>query len=109
MTRGVWIYFDLGINGDYEGMYAWLDNHGAHACGEHLAFVRYEFEDDLFNELKNDVSGEVDLAPKDYIYVIFQDEPGNTVGRFLTGRRMRSPWSGYGTADSGDVVDVSQA
>ncbi|MFH1115168.1 MAG: hypothetical protein V1792_14760 [Pseudomonadota bacterium] len=39
MKKGVWIYFDLGINGDYEGMYEWLDKHNAHACGENFAFV----------------------------------------------------------------------
>jgi hypothetical protein len=30
----VWISFDLGVRGDYEGMYAWLDTHNAKECGD---------------------------------------------------------------------------
>ena len=30
----VWISYDLGIRGDYEGLYAWLDSHRAKECGD---------------------------------------------------------------------------
>jgi len=107
MRRGVWIYFDLGINGDYEGIYEWLDNHNAHACGEHLAFVRYEFNNDLFEELKGDIETQVNLVNKNHIYVVFKDEAGNVVGKFLVGKRMKAPWIGYGSADEEEMIDES--
>jgi hypothetical protein len=107
MATGVWIYFDLGINGDYEGMYSWLDDHDAHACGDRLAFVRYKFGDNLFEELKADILNSVDVAQKNHIYVIFKDEAGNVTGKFLVGRRMRAPWVGYGSADQQEAADVS--
>lgn len=107
MRRGVWIYFDLGINGDYERMYEWLDNHDAHACGENLAFVRYSYEENLFETLKADICNEVDLVPKNHIYVIFKDDPGNVVGKFLFGKRMKAPWIGYGSADEEEAEDES--
>jgi hypothetical protein len=29
-----WISFDLGLQGDYEPLYEWLDRHEALECGE---------------------------------------------------------------------------
>lgn len=28
-TRTIWISYDLGVQGDYEGLYGWLDTHKA--------------------------------------------------------------------------------
>ena len=33
-TSTIWISYDLGVRGDYEGLYAWLDSHGAKECGD---------------------------------------------------------------------------
>lgn len=107
MNRGVWIYFDLGVQGDYEGMFAWLDSHRAHECGENLAFVRYEFTEDLFEEIKADMVDSVELKRKDRVYVVFKDDAEKVVGKFLYGRRMRAPWTGYGSAEEGESEDAS--
>ena len=34
--KAVWISFDLGVQGDYEGLYRWLDSFDARECGENL-------------------------------------------------------------------------
>jgi hypothetical protein len=34
MNSAVWISYDLGVQADYEGMYAWLDEHQAKECGD---------------------------------------------------------------------------
>ncbi|MFC1834907.1 hypothetical protein ACFL2Q_09255 [Thermodesulfobacteriota bacterium] len=107
MKKGVWIYFDLGINGDYEGMYGWLDNHNARACGEHLAFVKYESKEDLLEELKADIANKVRLANKNHIYAVSKDERGKVVGKFLAGRRMKAPWIGYASDDEEEATDVA--
>ena len=88
-------------------MYEWLDNHNAHACGENLAFVRYEFGDNLFEELKNDIKTNIDLVNKNHIYVIFKDEAGNVLGKFLAGERIKAPWTGYGAAEEEEAIDAS--
>ncbi len=105
MAKGIWIYFELGIRADYEGMYAWLDNHGAHECGENLAFIRYDFEEDFFEELKADILNHVDLSNKDRIYIVFRDEEKKLKGKFLHGKRSRAPWTGYGSIEQEDLVD----
>lgn len=34
MKQLIWISYDLGVSGDYENLYAWLDDHGAKECGQ---------------------------------------------------------------------------
>ena len=33
----IWLSFDLGVSGDYEGTYAWLDDKSARECGSSVA------------------------------------------------------------------------
>ena len=96
MESTIWLSYDLGVSGDYEGMYAWLENHGAKECGSNIAFLKkYEFEDDLLNYLKADIEEAVALNKRSRIYVIFRDE-GRSRGKYLVGRRKAPPWTGYG-------------
>ena len=39
MESFVWMSYDLGVSGDYEGLYAWLDDHNAKECGNSVAWV----------------------------------------------------------------------
>ena len=41
MKRAIWISYDFGVRGDYEGIYTWLDDHGAIECGDSIAFLKY--------------------------------------------------------------------
>lgn len=93
----IWLSYDLGVNGDYEGMYSWLDSHGAKECGSSVAYLKdYEFEGDLPASLKKDVSETVALNRRSRVYVIFKDN-GRMRGRYLIGKRKAPPWSGYGS------------
>ncbi len=104
MKRILWISYDLGVQGDYEGLYAWLDGHGAKECGDSLAFVEYEFESDLIEELKEDLSQNVrDLRNRGRIYIVRKEGKG-IKGRFLFGSRKSAPWTGYATV-SQEVED----
>jgi hypothetical protein len=104
----VWLSFDLGISGDYEGIYAWLDAKGAKECGDSVACFSYDHPgDDLFEDMKDDLSGSVELnAKKDRIYVIRLLE-GKMKGRFIFGRRRDAPWSG--AAGIGEQDDDTNA
>ena len=98
MQVRIWISFDLGVKGDYPGMYAWLDNHQAVECGDNFASLFVECTDrgtveaDVMAELKQNMN----LAPSDRIYVIYRREDNMTKGTFLNGRRKANPWEGYG-------------
>jgi hypothetical protein len=57
MKSIIWLSFDLGVRGDYEGLYEFLDTHGAKECGDSLGFMNYEFKKDLITELEKDLEG----------------------------------------------------
>jgi len=95
MRQPVWISFDLGVRGDYEGMYAWLDQHDAKECGDSLAYLSYEFENDLIASLRGDIEQSVTASKKTRIYVIWQDPESNKIkGRFIVGARKSPTWAG---------------
>ena len=92
----IWISYDLGVTGDYEGLYAWLDNLGAKECGSGMAFVKnFEFEGDLIGTLKSEIKDHVSLTKRTRIYIL-HDTNGPPTGQFIFGRRKSSAWAGYG-------------
>ena len=102
LKKTIWLSYDLGATGDYEGMYAWLDNKKAKECGSGLAVFEYHYKGDLPEFLKRDISEAVSLNKRSRIYVIFREE-GKTRGRYLTGKRRGAPWTGFG--EHGEVQD----
>ena len=105
----IWISYDLGVSGDYEGMYEWLDDHSAPECGSSVAFVKqYEHDgDDLMQALRRDIQGSIEIDKRSRIYVIRRVD-GREKGSFLFGRRKRTPWDGYGqqSATTDDEADL---
>ena len=94
----IWLSYDLGVTGDYEGMYAWLDDQGAKECNSSLAFFQYFYEDDLLESLKQEIRNAININNRSRIYVIFR-EGGKTKGRYLIGKRKNAPWTGFGSHD----------
>lgn len=100
MKKMVWISYDLGIKGDYEGLYAWLDDHGADECGNSVAVLKqYEYANDLVTDLQKDLAGSVAFARHDRIYIIWLEDL-KVRGKFLFGKRKAAPWTGYGFRES---------
>lgn len=108
--KAIWISYDLGIKGDFPGLYAWLDNHDAKEAGHGLAFVNYEFDgsdSDLLNALKSDLERHVAFKPGDRIYAIRMRIDNGTPkisGKFIIGNRRAAAWVGYGQKVS-DLYD----
>jgi len=85
-----WLSFDLGLRGNYEDLYEWLDNMEAVECGDSLAtFVTNKNRDQITKELKKFLDNTA------RIYIITKDQ-GKFVGKFVLGKRKRAPWVGYG-------------
>jgi hypothetical protein len=105
MKHFVWLSFDLAVKGDYEGMYTWLDNHGAKECGDSVACFWYEHTGDLKQSIKRDLKEHVELdAKRNRIYLIHLVE-GKMKGSFVFGRRRNAPWTGH--AETGEDADDS--
>ncbi len=109
IKKSVWLSYDLDlIAGDFKGLFELLDSLDAKECGECLAFFKIEVssEENFESELKQLIEKHVDLTEEDRIYIIFSKEENGkkkTVGKFLFGRRKKSPpWKGYAAVDVGE-------
>lgn len=86
--RRYWISFDLGLHGQYDELYDWLDRQGAKECGDSVAtFQSNKSRDEIAAEIGRILSAE--RNPR--IYIISMHEGG----RFFLGRRKVAPWTGY--------------
>jgi len=96
MKISVWMSYDLGIRGDFNGLYQWIDSHNGKECGNSIALIEFDYQKDFLSELKSDLKSHIEIKNTDRIYIIFKDETTETVrGRFLIGNRKASPWEGY--------------
>jgi len=100
MKSVIWLSFDLGVRGDYEGIYEFLDAHQAKECGDNVAFLQFEHQGDLIDNLKATLKKFVKLDTRSRVYVVFPDPAGKYKGRFVKGSRKQAPWTGYATLTS---------
>ena len=98
----IWLSFDLGVSGDYEGMYAWLDDKNAQERSASLASFLCSDEQNLLASLKSEIEEAVTLNKRSRVYMIYKDGEGKSKGRFLIGGRKSAPWDGYGGHDQTD-------
>ncbi|WP_300726044.1 hypothetical protein [uncultured Bacteroides sp.] len=101
-----WLSYDLGVGGDYESLYSWLDNHKAKPCGDSVAYFKYQYEEgeNPDEKLKNELLDCLDLKGGNKLYLIRRKEDGSSIlGSFIYGTRSAAPWVGYGSHDT--IVD----
>ena len=85
-----WLSFDLGLRGNYEELYEWLDNIEAVECGEGTAsFVTSKTRDQIIKELKK-------ILDKNARVYIISKYKNKYIGKFVLGKRKKAPWVGYG-------------
>jgi len=101
--KTIWISYDLGVRGDYDGLYAWLDDKGAKECGSSVAVIKVaDLEDSICEKIKKEIGEKVKVDSRTRIYLIYRDPATNlNKGRFIFGGRRSSPWEGYGEKSSG--------
>jgi hypothetical protein len=100
MEKAVWISFDLGLKGDYQSLFQWLDKHQAVECGRNLAFLNVVVDKNipLADFIKDDLTKFVAFNESDRIYLTWLDNSENQPkikGEFIIGKRTRSTWEGY--------------
>jgi len=105
VTKWVWISFDLGVSGDYEGIYAWLDGHAAKECGDSVALVQFESQGDLVTELREELKANVRLTSRSRVYAIYLGGGSKIKGTWLVGSRKQAPWTGYGSLEGEGATD----
>lgn len=99
MQKTVWLSYDFGVKGDYEGLFKWLDNMQAAECGASLAYFKVDVPDekDLPDYVAEQLKANVSFGRSDRVYLIWRnDQDGRNKGRFIVGKRKASTWEGYG-------------
>jgi hypothetical protein len=98
----IWICYDLGVRGDYENLYTWLDERKAKECGNSVAVLTYKYKDDLIQEIKEEIQSKVRFDKRDRVYVVYRNRlEGKNRGTFIVGGRRASPWAGFAQSSSG--------
>jgi hypothetical protein len=100
----IWLSYDLGIRGDYDGIYRWLADHNAEECGDSVAVLSFADNGDLRNDLKKDLKKHVKTDARTRIYLVSRGEKGMT-GSFVMGGRKSPPWTGFSSKESTAVDD----
>ena len=102
--------FDLGIRGEYDSLYTFLDKNKALDCGNSNCAFEYHFKgtdlgfEDKFIQLKEDLEKYVVFGKNDRIYAIVHNEYGIARGRFLFGQRKTPIWDGYAEKEVDDSL-----
>jgi hypothetical protein len=106
MIIGLWISYDLGVEGDYQGLYGWLDSKKALECGDSMAFMKMKLNsyESLIDDIKRELKESVSLKKGDRIYLICFDNKKIIRGRFILGKRKRSPWEGF--SSEGETLEA---
>ena len=106
-----WLSYDLGLKGDYERLYYWLDLHKARECGGNVAALYYTkplgqllSDDDFAVEIKEELEKIVSFNPEDRVYLVFLSD-NKIKGKFIIGRRKPAPWAGFAPAEGEVIVD----
>jgi len=110
-TKAIFITFDFGIKGDYEGLYKWLDEHEAQERGYGIAFIKaYQCKDQIktdigfVKEIRESISKLTTLGKSDRIYMIWNSfEASKMKAAFLFGKSKQAPWTGF--AQNNEVLD----
>ena len=100
----IWLSFDLGIDGNYSDLYAFLDDKGAKECGESLATMVLPSRADL-DRFITEIKKRTKPRKTDRLYVVYAKENGGVTGKFIHGARKRSPWAGYSNGVEEDDTD----
>jgi len=103
--KRVWLSYDLGIMGDYETLYQWLDEQNAKECGLNIATFEVEIEEEnIVTYLRESIGKSVKIEKNSRIYVVYlQLSTAKVKGEFLFGSRKRAIWQGYAVSKSQEI------
>ena len=123
MNIKFWINFDLNANGDYDGLYKWLDKRKALEKGINCALIEnYYVPDKEINGLDSpkeivkvfikymskELLSLVKIKKSDRIHIILYAKEHNiTGGFFLVGKQKASPWKGAYLDDANTDINLT--
>jgi hypothetical protein len=101
----VWLNYDFGFNGDFEGMYTFLDRIKAVECGNEAAHFQLKPTPNYIESLRKSLLEQVKISKTDRIHVVISYN-GKLQAGFLFGGRKRAVWVGYSIDEQPGIVDI---
>jgi hypothetical protein len=101
----IWLTYDLSVDGDFQGLYSWLNDKKAVECGNNNAFFEYSYpnvinsDEELRQYFKEELEKSVNFKAGDRIYIIRKSldkkKHGKAIGSFIIGKRKANAWENY--------------
>jgi hypothetical protein len=114
MKKTIFISYDFGMKGDYEGLFKWLDEHNAEERGYGIGIIKEYSCDrpikkdlDFLKFVRNELKDRIKVGSNDRIYMIWNSFETNKIkAGFLFGKGKQSPWTGYAQNNQLDNLDL---
>ncbi|MCF6241290.1 MAG: hypothetical protein L3J74_08100 [Bacteroidales bacterium] len=102
----IWLNFDFGFRGDFEGLFILLDKYKAIECGSDLAYFKLSYKKDIIKQLRKEIIENVQIERTDRIFLIVKYKNKIKSG-FLFGGHKRPAWEGYSMTNSdNNIFDI---
>lgn len=96
MEAYVILTYDLGISGDYKGLFKFMDSHEAIETAGNTGVFKFQYKANLKEELKSEIEKYVKINEGDRIYCFSKPvNENNFFGFFVAGGRVTPPWKGF--------------
>ena len=114
MKKTIFISYDFGMKGDYDGLYRWLDENNAEERGYGIGIIKNYYCDssvrtdlEFLRKIRSELVKKIKVGASDRIYVIWNSLEANTIkAGFVFGKGKQSPWAGYAQNNQSDNVDL---
>ena len=113
MKKGIYVNYDLGLKGDYETFFTWLDSQSALECGRNSAFMNLELPEGVsppayVKESLLKYGFKFSDFARIYVSWLNSEKVPVIVGEFISGGRVRAPWFGFANQINDKRADVSE-
>lgn len=114
MNKTIFITYDFGMKGDYEGLFKWLDEHNAEERGYGIGIIKkYNYNSliktdiEFLKSVRIELKNKIKISSNDRIYMIWNSIEENKIAAgFLFGKSKQSPWTGYAQNNQIDNIDL---
>ena len=112
MTKTIFITYDLGIRGDFDSLYTWLDENNAEERGYGLAVIKKFSVDsslkkdiDFMRSVRDILAAKMKITSSDRIYMVWNSVENDKIkAGFLFGKSKQAPWTGF--AQKGGIGNI---
>ena len=115
MKRPIFISYDFGMKGDYDGLFKWLDENKAEERGYGIGFIKeYNYKEnsiktdiDFLRFVRSELKKRIKIGSSDRLYMIWNSlESSKIKAGFLFGKSKQSPWTGFAQNNQIDNIDL---